>query len=269
MPRKKILLTVKTYPAISEKYSELVCTAGLTEDGDWIRIYPVPFRKLAYQNQYKKYEWREFNLMRNNSDFRPETYRPIDVDELIPTLGRVGTENGWAHRNSIVLKNIYTDLTKLINDAKDKNKYTSLATFKPTVIHNFVWEEAERDWKESQKDALKQQNLFEVNKDDFSIVRKLPYKFSYIFEDCNGKRSKLMIEDWETGMLFWNCFKRHQSEARALEDVKKKYFNDFSKTKDLHFFLGTTKLNHLRAPNPFIIIGTYHPPQNNQIELFD
>jgi hypothetical protein len=35
MPNTKILITVKTYPTLSEKYDELVCTAGFKEDGTW------------------------------------------------------------------------------------------------------------------------------------------------------------------------------------------------------------------------------------------
>ena len=31
MPKEKVLITVKTYPSISEKYDELVCTAGFRE----------------------------------------------------------------------------------------------------------------------------------------------------------------------------------------------------------------------------------------------
>ena len=33
MALTKVLITVKTYPAISGKYEELVCTAGFREDG--------------------------------------------------------------------------------------------------------------------------------------------------------------------------------------------------------------------------------------------
>jgi len=33
MALTKILITEKTYPAISSKYDELVCTAGFREDG--------------------------------------------------------------------------------------------------------------------------------------------------------------------------------------------------------------------------------------------
>jgi hypothetical protein len=46
MPVERILITVKTYPMLSKKYGELVCTVGLRENGEWIRIYPVPFRQL-------------------------------------------------------------------------------------------------------------------------------------------------------------------------------------------------------------------------------
>ena len=46
MERKRVYITVKTYPTLSEKYDELVCTAGICEDGSWIRLYPLPFRKL-------------------------------------------------------------------------------------------------------------------------------------------------------------------------------------------------------------------------------
>lgn len=55
MAQTRVLITVKTYPTLSEKYDELVCTAGFREDGSWIRIYPIPFRKLDYQNQYHKW----------------------------------------------------------------------------------------------------------------------------------------------------------------------------------------------------------------------
>ena len=51
--RLKILITVKAYPALSKKYNETVCTAGITEEGNWIRIYPIPFRKLKYDKQFK------------------------------------------------------------------------------------------------------------------------------------------------------------------------------------------------------------------------
>ena len=80
MALTKVLIAVKTYPTLSAKYDELVCTAGFKEDGTWIRVYPIPFRKLDYASQYKKYDWIELDLVKNTSDFRPESYRPKTID---------------------------------------------------------------------------------------------------------------------------------------------------------------------------------------------
>lgn len=57
MAVKNILIAVKTYPTLSEKYDELVCTAGFLEDGSWVRIYPIPYRKLDYTERYQKWHW--------------------------------------------------------------------------------------------------------------------------------------------------------------------------------------------------------------------
>lgn len=46
--RLKVLITVKTYPVPSTKYDELVCTAGVTEPGDFIRLYPINFREFLF-----------------------------------------------------------------------------------------------------------------------------------------------------------------------------------------------------------------------------
>jgi len=80
--KKRIYIIVKTYPTISDKYSELVCTAGVLEDGSWIRLYPIPFRKLDFEQKYKKYSWIQVEVERNKQDFRPETYRPVNLDNM-------------------------------------------------------------------------------------------------------------------------------------------------------------------------------------------
>ena len=51
MARERVLITVKTYPTLSRKYGETVCTAGVRADGSWMRIYPVPFRRLEEEEQ--------------------------------------------------------------------------------------------------------------------------------------------------------------------------------------------------------------------------
>jgi len=273
MALTKVLIAVKTYPTLSSKYDELVCTAGFREDGTWIRIYPIPFRKLDFDKQYKKYDWVEIDLKRYNKDFRLESYQPVSLDTTFKIIGHINTDNNWKKRKEIVLKKVYTNLEILIKEAKQEKLYTSLAVFKPTKIIDFTSEPVEREWDRNKLANLKanaqQLNLFANSDNPFEVVSKLPYKFSFKFTDDSGVESTLMIEDWETGQLYWNCLMKNKgNEFIACEDVKKKYFNDFAKTKDLYFYLGTTKEFHLIAPNPFIIIGTFHPKIELQGDLF-
>ncbi|HAY3563434.1 hypothetical protein [Elizabethkingia anophelis] len=273
MAKTKVLIVVKTYPAISNKYDELVCTAGFLEDGTWIRIYPVQFRKKAFGEQYKKYDWIEIDLIKNESDFRKESYRPVAYETEIKILDHIDTKGNWLLRKDIVLKNkVYNDLEVLIAEAKNRSILTSLATFKPTEVLNFISEEVGREWDKNKLAKLEQDrrsNLFAQEESIFKVVRKLPYKFSYVIKDIKGKQSKMMIEDWEIGQLYWTCLKAHGgNEEKAIADVKKKYFDDFAKTKDLYLFLGTSQLYHFNGKNPFMIIGTFHPKIEHQLSLF-
>ncbi|MEO6329197.1 MAG: hypothetical protein ABIO55_09700 [Ginsengibacter sp.] len=277
MALTKVLIAVKTYPTLSNKYDELVCTAGFREDGSWVRIYPIPFRKLDYDKQYSKYDWVEVDLERNTADFRLESFKPKSIETVFKIINSIGTgkDRSWNERKEIVLQNVHTNMTTLIALAKDDNKYTSLAVFKPKEILDFTIEKVEREWDKKKLDKLKanaqQLNLFKNSDNPFEVVQKLPYKFSFKFNSDDGIVRTLMIEDWEIGALYWNSLKRHDgndAEAKACADVKKKYFEDFAKTKDLYLFLGTTREFHLIAPNPFVIIGTFHPKKTVQTALF-
>lgn len=272
MSKEKVLICVKTYPTLSGKYDELVCTAGVKKDGTWIRIYPVPFRKLNYSKQYAKWQWIELDLIRNNKDLRPESFRP-NLDHPISLLEKVDTSNNWAKRKEIVLRNVKTNMTDLILEAKDPNKRTSLAILKPTKVIDFVCEPCERNWDKSKLEAVKahqeQLELFEQEEvsEIFKVVQKIPYKFSYVFETEDGIKRTMMIEDWELGMLYLNSLKAaNGNEKIACQRVREKYFDVFTNNKDLYFFLGTTLKFHNIAPNPFIIIGIFYPPKEEDVE---
>lgn len=273
MSRQRILITVKTYPVFSSKYQELVCTAGFLEDGRWIRIYPVPFRKMDIEKQYQKYHWISADIEKSQKDDRPESHKVVNLETLevgeeIPT----DPSGVWDVRRKVVLKNVQTSKRAIIEGAHE-NRF-SLVVFRPRKYLSFEWEEAEeRDWDPKKIAALeddrKQLDIFTGLQDPFRIVKKIPYKFFYEFEDEAGVRSRLMIEDWEIGALYWNCFKKTKDEVQTCELVRKKYWDDFALTKDLHLFLGTTKEYHFKkAPNPYLIVGVFPPKPKTQEELF-
>lgn len=271
---QRILITVKTYPTLSRKYGETVCTAGIRPDGSWVRLYPVPFRRLNEVEQYKKYDWIQCRLLRNRSDPRPESHRPLDPAELL-AVDHVGTENTWRERRRLLLQTarVYDRLDELIAGAKSNQ--VSLAVFKPTRVLDFKHEaEDEREWKEEKlremRGLYQQLDLLEDNswRETFRLIPKLPYSFSYTFKDASDRRSELQVLDWEVGALYWNCLRAADgNESRALAKVRQKYLDEFI-TKDLHFFLGTTQQFHFVAPNPWVIVGVLPIPRYDQLDLF-
>ena len=269
MQKERMLVTVKTYPTLSKKYGETVCTAGVREDGSWVRIYPVPFRRLGESEQYRKYDWLECHLVRQKNDFRPESFRPYDKTELQP-VGHIDTNDMWLERRRIILdqSRVYNRLDEAIADAKANR--ISLCVFKPAKVKALIWEKEDREWDPDKLREMRrihsQLDMFEDNdwRKTFNVIPKLPYSFSYRFEDKTGRQSELQILDWEIGMLYWNCLKSSgENEDIALSKVRQKYFCEFLKT-DLHFFLGTTQQYHAIAPNPYVIVGVFPIPRDNR-----
>ena len=276
MPRTRVLLTVTTYPLPSRSYDELVCTAGVLEDGSWIRIYPMPLSFLSGLKKdgvvgTTKYTWIELNLNKRQDDFRPESHSPEDYEFKDLVVGEhLGTEHEWEARKQFCLSNVYTNLKQLIEASKAPNNL-SLATFKPTKILGLDIEKDTDDWKETWKALQNQLSLFgEKAEEAREVMKKLPYKFFYRFVDEQGTQSRMMIEDWEIGVLYWKCLRNAgNDEALALQKVKEKYFDDFISKRDVYFFMGTTKEWHMRrGKNPFVIIGVFYPKKKVQLTLF-
>ncbi len=231
-------------------------------------MYPIPFRFLQDQKQYPKYSWVEVNLVRNNKDFRPESYRL--KNENIRVIKTIGTADAWAVRKSLVLSETFTSMEELIKLAKSPSR-KSLATLKPKEFIKFEIKDDEREWRKDWLEQIKQMDLFEPANQagQRKVIRKLPYKFYYHFlTEGDRQPRRLMIEDWEIGALFWNCLSQtdgNEEEAKRL--VQQKYFDKFVHENDLYLFLGTTLLNHNVARNPFVIIGVFYPPRTDQLPL--
>lgn len=78
--RMKVLITVKAAPEPSKSYGDTVCVAGVRVDREpheWIRLYPVPFRHLATEEQFSKYQVVELDVNPAQHDSRSESRRPV------------------------------------------------------------------------------------------------------------------------------------------------------------------------------------------------
>jgi len=257
--KKKVLITVKTYPHPSSTYQELVCTAGVLEDGSFIRLYPVDFRYMPYWKWYKKYQWIEVEVNKHDKDHRKESYRP-KIKSIKTVSEPLTTKNNWTERKKFVLAKGCQTMEELWG-LQDVDK-TSLGIIRPREISDFIIEPCADEWKGQWQDVLKQNSLFGPDK---KPLEKIPFKFSYMFkcndDRCNGH--KMMIEDWEVGELYRNMKNKFNSAEIAAQKVKEKFFDMICAPNiDTHFFVGTV-LSH----GTWVILGVFWPKNNAMILL--
>lgn len=268
MEKLRVLITIKTYPIPSAMYDELVCTAGVTEAGEFIRLYPVNFRELEYAKKYKKYQWMEVLAERHKGrDVRKESYRPDTrsikmLGEAIPTESS-GT---WDRRAQYVLARKSESMEHLYE--QQQRDRTSLGIFKPAKVHDLIFKPDAKEWKPEFLAELQQQRLWDDRSTTRQPPRKVPWKFQYKFEcsdqRCNGNHC-MMIEDWELGALYWREIDKGASPEEAAQSVRYKFLDQIcSPDRDTHFFVGT-----VLAHGTWVIVGTFWPKRKAQAKLFN
>ncbi|MBM4030341.1 MAG: hypothetical protein FJ291_00980 [Planctomycetes bacterium] len=256
----RVPITVKTYPIPSAKYDELVCTAGVTEAGDFVRLYPINFRDLPFSKQYRKRQWIEVIVERHRGrDVRKESYRPHC--ESIRILGEpITTKRGdWSERARFALAKKAQSMEDLYD--RQRVDQTSLGVLRPRKVKDLLITPDDPDWKPAFKEALKQARLWEDRTVSREPPRKVPFKFPYSFEcdDARCKGHEMMIEDWEVGALFWRVVDKGASHEDAAQRVREKLLDELcGPDKETHLFVGTV----LAHPNAWVVIGVFWPTIN-------
>lgn len=143
--RISLLVNVKAYPAVSEKYGEVVCVAGVRTDTprpQWARLYPVAFRDLPFARRFKKYQHISLEASKHSSDKRPETFRPnldtLEVNEAI------GTNRAWEERRRFVEPLVVDSMCAVLRKQEKDN--TSLAAFRPAEVLDLLIDDEADDW---------------------------------------------------------------------------------------------------------------------------
>ncbi|MCP4375550.1 MAG: hypothetical protein GY794_05170 [bacterium] len=251
----RVLITVLTYPHPSQKYQEIVCTAGVTENGEWIRLYPVDYRYRPEPQKFHKWQWIEVALgsRGHGNDQRLESREP-DLSTLRLLGDPISTKDDWLERRQIIDQMPHHTVGQL--EALHSKDRTSLGIVRPKRVLDLKVTPTDREWPAKYQWLWKQHRLFGYQK---SLI-KLPFKFQYIFEcDDSDKTYTAMNEDWELGMLFIKE-REKKGEEVAAQSVRQKFLNEIcGDDKDTRFFMGT------RHPyNQWLVIGTFWPPKQSQ-----
>lgn len=255
---EKLLILVKTYPHPSRKYRETTCVAALTQGGQMRRLFPIPFRLLAGESQFKKWQWVGTRVYKAPRDHRPESFK-IDTDFI--TMGDViPTRNGWIERLAWIEPHIVGSSDAL--EARRQTSGETLGIIRPARILGLeITAARDAEWTEDEKQVLLQQGLFDTPEQARRApLRKLPYNFHYRYE-CDGPsgttQHKHKITDWEVGALFWNCQRSH---GDAWEEPLRRQIEHKLPSQDLLFVMGTIHL----FPNQWLIIGLIYPPRTEK-----
>lgn len=262
---KKALIVVRTYPVPDALGIESSCTAAITDNREWLRLFPVPWRLLGKDQRFNKYEWVQVAVTKASEDSRIESYRlrPDGIEILSDPLS---TASAWKARKEIVYPMMSHCLCCLTKQ-RDAQQRPTLGIFKPANIERLRIAPAEPpDWTPAELAMLRQQHLFaEAPKQE---LEKVPFKFYYEFhcaEDaCPGHR--MMCTDWEMGASY-RRWRSEYGEDGWEEKFRQKYESEMIQKLDTHFYVGTVAAH----PNRWIIIGLFYPPhepENPQGSLF-
>lgn len=232
---EKLLIITKTYPNPSKSYRETVCVAAINENKELRRLYPITYRFLKGEQQFKRWQWIRARITKS-SDRRPESYNldndTISLGEIIDTKSK----DGWKKRMDMVNNFIYPNFQTLEN-ARIENG-TSLGLIKPTDFKIVIKPAKLKTWSTEQLSSLQKGGLFDpVGSFRKPIVQKIPHDIYYEYQTENDQNTyRHLVTDWEAGALYWNCQKRYQENWELY--FRNKLENEFKK-KNLCFLMGT------------------------------
>lgn len=248
--KKRILITVRTYPTPAWQGIEVSCTAGVTEAGEWIRLFPVPYRFLEEDRRFKKYQWIDVSVTKA-SDARPESYH-LNIDSIDIRSERLPTKEKWQQRKAIVYP-LREHCLCCLKEKRDANGHPTLGLFKPREITSLEIAADSPNWTPAELAKLRQIPLFQ--KAPARELVKIPVRFKYHFQcdekDCKGH--SLTCTDWELG---WSFLRWRSDYGKGWEaKLRLRYEQEMIEKNDTHFYVGTVH-GH---PANWIIVGLFYP----------
>lgn len=256
-----LLILTKTYPSPSATYRETTCVAAVNGNNQMRRLFPVPYRLLEGDAQFKKWEWIQARISTTPKDHRPESRR-IDTDSIVRPGNVIPTKRGdWSER----LRWIEPQTVESFDALEGRRQSTgeTLGFIRPDrILELEVVAVKDPEWTDADKAKLSQDGLFDSPQIRArAALRKLPYDFYYRYE-CGGKIEKHKLVDWEVGALYWHVFRDHGPkgwEAKFRQRLETEFAG-----KDLRLLMGTIH----RFPDQWLIVGFVYPPkrQPNQSE---
>lgn len=242
------IIIIKAAPQLSTRHGETVCTAAITRDRHWVRLYPIAFRTLEEAQQFKRWDVVRYISHRPRDDRRIESRR-LDHNSLIIADALPARE-----RYGLVAPMVVESLEE------ERRQGRSLAFIRPK-IGRFIVEKKPANELEDERQkyemAARQTDLFLGTIIPYAPC---PHRFKYEYEIKDGKRTGT-CQDWETEATFFN-WRRQYSEADTIRRMEVRWGEEMP-TKGLLFAMGT----HSQYPDTWLINGLIQMSEVGQLAL--
>lgn len=256
--KKRVLIVVRTYPSPAKSTIEASCTAAITEDSQWVRMFPVPARLMEQDKRFAKWQWIDVDLLKAR-DPRPESFK-LNPDSIV-IWETVDTRDGWRTRCELI-KPLKRSSMCEIQRERERYGAPTLGVFRPFKLDRLVIKPTEENWTAAQSATLSQDTLFE--KAPATTLEKIPFEFRYEFRcgDVNCKGHDMMCTDWEMSQSYrsWRREYGVQWEAK----FRQRFEKEMIEKRETHLFVGTVN----QHPASWIIVGLFYPPIQTTRDLF-
>jgi len=213
--KDKCLILIKANPHLSSKYFETVCCAGIGQDGNWRRQYPISFRILEDAQKFKRWSWIEYEFIKPSDDDRKESQKVQDNSIVI--TGQAKIKDRAKSLQSFIFPSF----------AKPEENSNSLTLIRPQSSEFFF---KRRDPEELAKTAQKhaeRANQMSLFSNDAKPLPQCPYSFHFRWIDENGKVWNSTCDDWETSATFFQRRRSLGSEQAALDSMSETFNHDY------------------------------------------
>lgn len=252
--RMRVLITVKAAPQPSSTYGETVCVAGLRLDLDdtgWVRLFPINFRELELNQQFKKYQVVRLRARPARPDPRVESWRP-DLTSI--ETERVLTS--WPARRQFVDQYITESMCDVLDAVQAAPPARSLAAVRPSMVTGLEIT-AHPGWtRDEQAKIDAYANQLDLEGSDRSALEAPAYRGWYVYRcerpTCRGHRQGIL--DWEFVALQRRLRGHTDREVRSL--LQEKFLDDLcAPDRDVAFYVG----NQAKRQHVFSVLGVYYP----------
>lgn len=261
----KVLIFGKTYPELSTKYVETVCTGGVLETGQPIRLYPVPLRYLDGDSQYSLYNWITVPAEKSTKDPRPESFHIIP--DRIQIGASVPTDNDeWGARREVVFRDRswhFEGMAELMDANRTRN--CSIGFVQPGQIDDVTLTakpDSERAKFSMKLTALQQHVESDMFHPSFKHLAFMSHEIALHWR-CADRCKTCSNQPHAMKVLDWGLFELARKKSWLAAAEKMREISDLSRY-DFRLYLGNFRL-HMRN---FGIIGLWYPKRQQQGSLF-